>query len=200
MAAAEDMAGDADRRAASRLQRQAMGRDRLIDLVQRRAGAGRDDIGLGVDADPGHAAQVDHDVGRLRKALIGVAAAADRKGQLVILHPVDHHRDRVRGLADRAKRRAQSRADVRRRKIILVVGVRRLQEQHVARGKIRQRRQRRATVHGHRRRRRFGGDGRRRIGVRQFLDAKRMFHAKPLPLRRQQLPPRPKRGYHLKLP
>src|ERR1700754_4559494 len=51
MAAAEDVPGDADGRTASRLQREALCSNGLIDLIERGAGTGRDDIGRGVDGD-----------------------------------------------------------------------------------------------------------------------------------------------------
>jgi hypothetical protein len=107
-----------------------------------------------------------------------MAAASDRKVQIVAADPVDDDGDGMFGLADRAQRRVQSRANVGGRKIIGVMRVRRLEEEHVAGGKVRQRRQWRRLCCRHRRRvgDQFDRGGWRRLGGREFFDTKRMFH------------------------
>ena len=118
VAAAGEMAGNADRRAAPGLQRQPLRGERLIKLKQRDAGAHRDQAGRLVDHNPVQAANVDRDVGGLRKPLIGMAAAPDGEIQFVAANPVDHDRDRMLGVAYRAQRRAQLLALVGGRQVI----------------------------------------------------------------------------------
>jgi len=79
VSAAHDMAGDADSRTAFRPAAPSLRRQRLIDMEQRGPAADRDKaLGL-VDGDIGHPPEVDHDIARLRKAFVGMAAAADRE-------------------------------------------------------------------------------------------------------------------------
>ena len=140
VAATHHMTGYADGGTTPGLQRQALGRERLVDLVQRNAGTHRHQPGRLVDRDRVQSADIDHDIDGLREAFIGMAAAPDRKVQRVGPDPVDHHGDGMFGLADRTQRRAEPPAQVSRRKIIGVVRVRRPQEQYVTGGKIWQRR------------------------------------------------------------
>ena len=136
VAAAHEVAGDADGGAASSLQRQSLRGQRLIDIEQRNAGAHRDKARGLVDDNPVQAAHVDRDVGGLRKPLIGIPAAPHCKIQVVAADPVDRDRHRVVGFADRAQARAQLLAPAGCRKKIGIMPVRRRQESHVAGGNL----------------------------------------------------------------
>jgi hypothetical protein len=69
--------------------------------------------------------EVDHDIARLRKAFVGVTAAADREGEIVAIDPVDHGGDRLFVSADRAQRRAELGARIGCGEKVAVLRVRR---------------------------------------------------------------------------
>src|SRR5580704_472643 len=79
VAAAENVAGHADRGAAAAGKRQAASRNGFIDLAQRGAGAYRRGLCRFVDRDGAEQAHIDDDARTLRKPFVGVPTAAQRK-------------------------------------------------------------------------------------------------------------------------
>jgi hypothetical protein len=101
IAAAEQMAGHADGRAAAAGEGQFVGRDSLIQSAERSAGADACRIRFGIDVDRVHHAGVDDDAGALRKAFVRVAAAPYREWQVGAAAPIDHDGDGFDRLAHR---------------------------------------------------------------------------------------------------
>jgi hypothetical protein len=132
------------------------------------------------DGDIGHPPEVDHHVARLRKAFVGVTAAADCKGEIVANDPVDHGGDGPFVSADRAQRRAELSARIGCGEKIAVLWIRRSQEQHLACRYVRKRRQRRRVGQRERCNGLHGQGDAERVCWRKFLDLKRMFHGSHL--------------------
>ena len=80
------------------------------------------------------------DIAGLREAFIGVASAPEGEASIVGSDPVHHHCDGMLSLADRAQGRTELGAYVGRGEIIGVLRIRRPEEQHIAGGKVWQRR------------------------------------------------------------
>src|ERR1700722_3139398 len=87
VAAAENVAGHADRGAAAAGKCQTASRNGFVDLAERGAGAYRCGLCRLVDRDRIEQARVDDDARALRKPLVGGPTAAQRERQIVAATP-----------------------------------------------------------------------------------------------------------------
>jgi hypothetical protein len=142
IAAAEQVPGYADSRAAAAWKGEAPRCNGLIQLSKGRARANGRGFRRHIDGNRIHQSQIDDHARALREPLVGVPAAAHGERHIVATAPIDHDADRVRGLAHRAQLRRQHRAGVEGRFVLRELSIAGAYEQSVARREVGQGRQR----------------------------------------------------------